>query len=97
MTIQNVSNSLIIIKDDLQDFIDFLVPNRRGKHRCENRKLNDECNWEHRQSEQGKNVVCLVLTYTTICNCPTSCFTSLKEYKQSIELHIPMCYTIYIQ
>ncbi len=44
MTIQNVFNLLKIIKDDLQDFIEFLVPNRRGKHRCENRKLYDECN-----------------------------------------------------
>lgn len=80
-----------MIKDDLQYFIELLILNRRGKHRCENRKLYDGCNWVHRQSVQGKNVVCLILTYTTICSCPTSS----KECKQSIELHIPMCYIIY--
>jgi hypothetical protein len=44
-----------------------------------------------------KIVVCLILMYTTICSCPTSCLTSSKECKQSIELHIPMCYTIFTQ
>jgi hypothetical protein len=38
MTIQNVSNLLKIIKYDLQDFIELLIPNSREKHRCENRK-----------------------------------------------------------
>jgi hypothetical protein len=42
MTIQNVSNLFKIIKDDLQYFIELLIPNSREKHRCEN--LYDGCN-----------------------------------------------------